>query len=344
MVYEPPQPPDPTNPSAPSGPSGSSGTDQWGRPLAPPPPGAPGAGFAVADLQPASPPPRRRRWPLITGLAVVVAAAVAIPIAVSSGGKNSKTPLQVLSAASGQTTASGSAKVSSVETITGAGRTFQVLQISGATDWAHKLSSMSMSARGRTVMEIRQVDGVTYMSSPAASLPGGAHWVAIRPSDLPGDVGSATLGTNDPSNGLKFLSAVNGNPKVAGTEVIDGVQTTHYTFTLDIRKSLEQAAKAAQALGGSAAASPLSDASGMLELSKLPGEAWIDGQGRVRRFQFTIEQSADGQTIKVVDVMNFTDFDAPVTVAKPSASDVAPFSEFTKLIQGMTAGLTQSAS
>jgi hypothetical protein len=167
----------------------------------------------LADLEAPVPKRRGKRWLWVAAIVVVIAISAAV---VATTGNGSKSPLAVLTAASGRTTSSGTARMTSVETLTTNGRTFTVVDIAGATDFGRKASSMTMSSRGETIMEIRVVAGVSYMSSPLTNLPDGAHWVSVRPADLKLTGGNSPLGSNDPSTGLRFLSAITGDPKVEG--------------------------------------------------------------------------------------------------------------------------------
>jgi hypothetical protein len=150
----------------------------------------------VADLE--TPVQKRRGKRGLWVAALVVAIAIPAAIVATNGG-GSKSPLAVLTAASGRTTGSGTARMTSVETITTNGETFEVLDITGATDFARKATSITMSSRGQAAMEIRVVAGTTYMSSSLTELPDGAQWIAVRPADLGLSADDTALGSNDPA-------------------------------------------------------------------------------------------------------------------------------------------------
>lgn len=109
---------------------------------------------------------------------------------------------------------------------------------------------------------------------------------------------------------------------------VDGAAVTHYAFTLDFTAFFARVGEASKALGSSATATALKQLASLINLSSVPGEAWIDGNGRVRRFDFTIAAAAEGHTVKVVEDLNFSYFDEPVVVAVPAASDTVSFRDF----------------
>src|SRR5262249_55327122 len=156
----------------------------------------------------------------------------------------------------------------------------------------------TMSALGRDVESIRVIGGVTYISAPGVALPNNSHWVSLRPKDLGLSSGQSPLGSNDPNSGLQYLSAVQGDPRALGSASIDGVDTTHYAFTIDIKSSMDQMSRASGKLGVPSLGG--GELNGLLDLTKIPAQAWIDHDGRVRQFQMTIAVSALGQSVKAV--------------------------------------------
>src|SRR5262249_33849145 len=145
--------------------------------------------------------------------------------------------------------AAGSARMSMVETVTGTGVSADI-HLDGASDYAHKTSEFTMSALGRDIESARVVAGVTYISAPGVALPGNAHWVSIRPSDLGLPSGQSTLGSDDPNSGLQYLSAIRGNARDLGSATVDGVTTTHYSFTVDLKSLMDRMSRATSKLGG----------------------------------------------------------------------------------------------
>ena len=193
----------------------------------------------IADLEPVSPP--RRRNPIFWVLSVVVV-GVLIVGSLALGGNDTKAwpATVVLSQAASRTTSAGTARVGMTVRGTVNGDDKTIITGEGANDFGTKSSALTFKI-GAISEEVRVVQHVAYASLPGNMLPRGAHWVSITQADLKVDpAASAGLGTNDPSSGLQFLSAVDGNPIVVGNEAVDGADTTHYTFTLDLKAMIER--------------------------------------------------------------------------------------------------------
>jgi hypothetical protein len=218
-----------------------------------------------------------------------------------------------------------------VETISGTGKTAK-LRFDGANDYKRKAATLTMSVAGRDFEAIRVVDGVTYISAPTVPLPGTAHWLSVRPSDLGLPADQSMLGSNDPNTGLRYLSAVSGSPRDLGTATIGGVTTRHYSLTLDLKSYLSKESQAASNLG----ALGLGQLDGLTDLTKIPAQAWIDDAGRVRQFEITFAVSQGEQSVKAVSVVNFSHFDEPVSITAPESTDTVPFSQFPTFFQKLS--------
>jgi hypothetical protein len=175
--------------------------------------------------------------------------------------------------------------------------------------------NLSISADGHTlpVTEIMSTSAI-YLEEAALSRETGKPWLEVPFSGLNGNLGSTLAQT--------FQSAQNGNPleqvqmlassknvRAVGTQVIDGVQTTHYigSFTPS---------------GAASALSPSVRKNVRPMLSVLSGDirfnAWIDAQHQVRR---VIEaETVAGQPVTVT--INVTAINQPVHIAVPAASQV----------------------
>ena len=120
----------------------------------------------------------------------------------------------------------------------------------------------------------------------------------------------------DPSQSLRILMA-SSNARVTGSERIRGVQTTHYSFSIDFAKLARdnKAFKQLHEVTGSVSA---------------PAEAWIDAKGRVRRLAVTM--SLGGQLATPV-TMTMTeelyDFGVRTNVTLPSDDLVVDLSSLT---------------
>jgi hypothetical protein len=177
-------------------------------------------------------------------------------------------------------------------------------------------------------MELRFDWPVMYVRMPflADKLPGGKEWISLDIEDfakqqgvqLPG-VGS--FGQSDPSAFLDFLKASTGGLRVLGTEKVGGVQTRHYLTKIDLgelaktmpaaqRKQLEPALQQLGRLTSNGAIAPLVD-------------AWVDGDGLLRRFTMTFSMPTGAQSFDLGMTMNLHDFGASVNVEAPDPAEVA---------------------
>jgi len=271
------------------------------------PPVTGGLPAGVAELEPL-PAPRRRRpalWAASVAMVVVVVAA----IAAGSGGTTWKSNRVVLSEAQARTTASGTARVTGTGTLTLNGVTRPLLQIEGQKDYANASTAMTLTV-GSFTQNIRVVHGVTYLSVPGVRLPRNAHWITFTADDMKlSRAAAASVGSQDPSAGLDFLSGVSGNPRVVDHAPLDGIDVTHYAFTLDFQSLFAKEARAVKALSGSSTfATAIQKLGAIIDISAIPGEAWIDRDGRVRRFDFTLAVNESGENVKFVDDFRFSHF------------------------------------
>ncbi len=109
----------------------------------------------------------------------------------------------------------------------------------------------------------------------------------------------------DPSQSLRMLMASSG-ARVTGTERIRGVETTHYSFTIDFKKLAHDNKQFRQ----------LTEATGSVSA---PAEAWIDAKGRVRRLTVTMSLGAQlGTPMSMTMTEDLYDFGARVDITPPS--------------------------
>jgi hypothetical protein len=176
--------------------------------------------------------------------------------------------------------------------------------------------NLSISVDGQTlpVTEIVSANAI-YLKEATLSRETGKPWLEVPFSDLEGNLGSALA--------RLFQSAQNGNPleqvqmlaasknvRAVGTQVVDGVQTTHYAGSFT-----PAAAVSALPPRVRSAVRPM--------LSVLTGDirfnAWIDAQHQVR--SLTEAETVGGQPVTVT--MNVTAINQPVHIAVPTAGQVA---------------------
>jgi hypothetical protein len=152
---------------------------------------------------------------------------------------------------------------------------------------------------------------VMYMRSPLFDkvVPTG-KWVKMDLEKLAKKEGvdlGAIMNANqaDPSQSLHMLMA-SSDARVTGSERIRGVQTTHYTFNIDLEK-LAQDNKAFR---------PLKEATGS---AFAPATAWIDARGRVRRLAVTMSLGAQlGTPVTMTMTEDLYDFGVQTNITRPA--------------------------
>ena len=121
----------------------------------------------------------------------------------------------------------------------------------------------------------------------------------------------------DPSQSLRMLTA-SSDARVTGSERIRGVQTTHYAFNIDFKKLAHD----------NKALKQLTEAMGSVSA---PAEAWIDGQGRVRRL--VVKMTMGGAQLATPMTMTMTeelyDFGVRTNITPPSDDLVVDLSSLT---------------
>jgi hypothetical protein len=171
------------------------------------------------------------------------------------------------------------------------------------------------------------LDGDTiYLKSSLFSMMGGDDkpWLAGDAEEFGADSGGLTGGTEDPSAFLKFLeNNTEGEVTEVGREEIRGVETVHVRTDLDLLAMMEDAADDERAemehqLEGLGAAAD--------SLTTIPTEAWIDGDGYVRKFTMAFDFAAAGGGEPQATSMDITielyDFDEPVNIEIPNPAEV----------------------
>jgi hypothetical protein len=176
--------------------------------------------------------------------------------------------------------------------------------------------NLSISADGRTlpVTEIVSANAI-YLREATLSRETGKPWLEISFSSLEGGLGSTLA--------RLFQSAQNANPleqaqmlaasknvRAVGTQVVDGVQTTHYMGSFTPSAAINTLSPSLRT-----AVRPI--------LSAITGDirfnAWIDAQHQVRKV--TEAETVGGQPVTVT--INVTSVNQPVHIAVPTAGQVA---------------------
>jgi hypothetical protein len=256
--------------------------------------------------------------------------------------------------ASVQTTAAAkSARESMTISTKGSGPAAFSLTAEGAIDFETGDSQFTADLGGAASaflsggLEVRVVDGTTYMKLPAAlghlfgGTGGGEKWISLKlPKSAQGAAGSSPfsgLGASDPTQFLSALERVSDDVKEVGTETVRGVETKHYAATLDLKKAIDNA-KLPESLRVKAG-----DLFGKVgDLPPIPVDVFIDSDGHLRRLQIDMDlgafaglaggpSGATGATgsLPTLSVsLDLYDFGKPVHVDAPAADQIISLKDF----------------
>ena len=166
----------------------------------------------------------------------------------------------------------------------------------------------------------------------APGLPAGKSWVKVDLAAAGRTIGVDVAGLSqgqagDPSQTFDYLRGASDDVTRVGTEVIRGIQTTHYKAVLDLNKAADQSPSARDAI---------KSAIKVLGSSKQPAEAWIDAEGRVRRMRYAVDlsksktaASTPGAPANVTFTIDLFDFGVPVQAVVPPAGQVVDLGALT---------------
>lgn len=146
-----------------------------------------------------------------------------------------------------------------------------------------------------------------------------AKWRWVDATRLPdGDLISA--GYTSPVFDIALLRGVGGDAvQYAGQDTVHGTAVAHYTGTLDLTASAQQAKDPIKG--------ELLSAAHSFSQSTVPFDAYLDSQNKLRRvvahFSFPAEAPQRGE-VQIAATTDLLDLDKPVTVVTPPQKDVAP--------------------
>ena len=209
----------------------------------------------------------------------------------------------------------------------------------GDEDIANGLASFKMqessSLPGSHTLSFQTIldNGTDYTSSNLmAGVPGvDKPWLSANISNESGS--SAVNGVlTDPTRMLSFLSSV-GTVTSLGSSVINGVNATGYSVTVDLSKVAQ---KGVNTLVGTMRC---------LGTTTIPMKIWIDSAGRAVQAAFVWNISLPAGAASMHEVINvtytFSNFGEPVSITPPSASDVQALSS---VLPPTTAGANGSSA
>ncbi len=175
-----------------------------------------------------------------------------------------------------------------------------------------------------------------YMRMPflADKLPEGRSWLQIDMSKVAQATHGAAvpqalgIGQVDPAQLLQYLKASSGHLRNLGSAQLYGVSTTHYQATLQLTTVLRKLPTRERA----AARSLLQHVG---NVGAIPIGVWVDGRGRVRRLQMSLDITGATAIGSATVTVGFTDYGPVPAVEPPPASEVV---NLTSLLTGGLAG------
>ena len=266
--------------------------------------------------------------------------AVALSVAACSGGGDEEadpeSPQGILAAAPGRTIEAGSSKVAVMASLEG--QTRGTFDGQGELEFGPErgrlevdLAPLGLAGEGRTVVLL---DGDVIYIELGRRLPGLSDrpWVRVDLDALKDGQGDniealRQLKANDPSAVLNALRGVTGDVTEVGAEDVRGTPTTHYRATVDLKEAREASPESAH--------DDLDEVARQLGTERLPVEAWVDAEGRLRRLRYTVDLAdlADDAPAKGVGEGRSTatfelyEFGAPVAFRAPAPSEVTDLAE-----------------
>ncbi len=210
-----------------------------------------------------------------------------------------------------------------------AGGTTQHIDLHGAVDFANNAFTMTSDADGSTT-EVRGVDGVTYLKVPVDL--GGRPWVEVRPGNTDMDPTGTGLASVDPARMLESLRSVSTSVTEKPGVTIAGQSTTEYDADVDLSKAVRQGSPDPDT---EAKVGQIQD---MLGFGAVPVKAFVDGDGRVVRLDLEIGLhpkvgSGSEPALSIHEVIDFTDYGAPVDVQAPPPDQVTDLAGFQAQIE-----------
>ncbi|MFF4798067.1 hypothetical protein ACFY1U_06600 [Streptomyces sp. NPDC001351] len=223
----------------------------------------------------------------------------------------------------------------------------------GALGWADGLTgNMTITYTGGTIADTMRRLGTTSMAArylpdafyakmgdTFAGQAGGKHWIRYGYADLAKLGGSSGAYLKDqmqnttPNQSVKLLLA-SGDVRKVGTEKVRGVDTTHYSGTVDVADLARK--------NSNLTASQLAGLKKQLTQAGVSTESvdiWVNGQNLLVKKVEKGRMSAGEYT----QTAYYSDYGVKVSATEPPASDTEDFKQLIKK-QGWTPGSSDTAS
>ena len=253
-----------------------------------------------------------------------------------SGCSTDSLTAQGIAQAAETTSAKGGTKVSMRTTTTIPGGGALEMSGDGVIDSKRRVGRMTMRfgglvPGGEAMTQEMIFDRFTiYMRSElfGAGLKSGKKWLKFDLAKVSKGLGIdlSQLGQvgQDPSQSMQMLKAIGGDVKKVGEEKVRGVDTTHYSATVDFDKY-------PAAVPASDRAAVRKSIENLVKLSgqrTIPVDVWVDDDKVVRRVGQTIKTKVPGAaSMQMRMIMEYFDFGTKVDVKAPPAGQVQDISD-----------------
>lgn len=263
----------------------------------------------------------------------VIGCTVAIVLAAAACGASKASALEVVRGAASKTAAARTARIALTVELHNPGVAAGNATVSGTgvVDYGAKrgLLDMNIANAGRPVSTVKAVytGTVLYMRIPQlATTLSGKSWLKLNYQQLASragvDIGNlGQLQSSDPTQGLEVLRGTSTDVRAVDHETVRGTSTTRYHGTVDLHLAAANATSAASRQG-------IERLIKLFGRSTIPVDVWIDGAGRLRRQEETLDLSkasvpGGAQTpASIILVVEYYDFGVPVHIVEPPADQV----------------------
>lgn len=197
----------------------------------------------------------------------------------------------------------------------------------GAFDYTKKTGTIDLhvgglGSKGATIAE-RITGGDLYLALPMTP----NSFYKLKLADLSG---TSLAAGSDPTSSFGSLAGVTDSVTKVGTEQLRGEQTTHYKGTVDVQKAVASLTGVAKDLVLKSLV-----ANGV---TTLPFDAYLDGQGRLRKFMQHVVLTVKGQQTDSTTTVELYDFGTKVDVTAPPASQVKDGAPLLAALKKQSAG------
>lgn len=248
---------------------------------------------------------------------LLLAAGLLSVAAVTGCGDDNAESLALLQASGAKATDSGTSRLS-LESTTKLGAQSVTIKGEGSFDYVKDTGTFDLNVGapggGGGVIRERIVDGLLYIS-----LPGRPGFYRL---DLDSLAGTSLGASTDPASALSSLRGVSGDIEEVGQEQVRGEPTTHYRGGVDVQKAIAAATGPTKA--------QLEATLGRSGTDTVPFDAYVDKQGRLRRYVQELKPQIGGQAgeqggaaqAASTTTIEVYDFGVPVQVTAPPAAQV----------------------